>query len=222
MKNLVVFAALSGFLASGCFSGRSNSPESELATIKIKSIDLDYDSLRLVIKDTDGNTAIDKPQPFGQNEIAATLTPGTYLFDLSYTKNNDIIVSSEYCSDEDRQGNKHELEPKENNVTVVVCDKEGEVVDASVVIDPIYKKAGEAEADLENGKLLYESRGCSAAACHGDPTREDNTLRTDCDTCDSVESLSSKIEKDMPIGNTGSCGAQCALDIATYLDSIGI
>lgn len=112
---------------------------SPLSTVKIGTIDQDFDHLILQVRRTNSqDQIIDKTIPKeSASSTEIKLTPGfQYYFRIAFTKNNQTIYDSESCTNSDDIASRtsHQLTPGENIVTVTVCDANGQ---GTVVSGPI-------------------------------------------------------------------------------------
>ena len=189
------------------------------ANVEIQRLQqLDYDSLQLTVtKDAQLVPTIDKKITDKKAAVNASLSVGTYTFDLVYMAEDQIIASSLLCGEEDQKSRTHSLKSGPNKIKVIVCGQQGEEIEADVSIEPILKDPG-SQIPVSNGAQLYKEQ---CASCHGEDGLGAEVAGPvkgpQCKSCDTRENQVQKILTTMPIQSPGSCDSSCAEAITDYL-----
>ena len=189
------------------------------ANVEIQRLQqLEYDSLQLtVVRDAQLVPTIDKTITDKNSAVKASLSVGTYTFDLVYKSEDQIVASSLLCNEDDQKSRTHSLKSGPNKIKVIVCGQQGEEIEADVNIEPVLKDPG-TQKPVTNGAQLYKEQ-CSS--CHGEDGMGAEIAGPvkgpQCKSCDTRENQIQKILTTMPIQSPESCDEDCAEAITDYL-----
>lgn len=195
--------------------------DSNLAEITIQSSDFtDYERLDVVIQRNDFNGENAYTFNFGQTSaVKQTIEPGTYAFSLHYFKGDTKVVSTDHCSEEDRQKSISTVNSGPNTIEVYACFENGEPT-TSVSIKPVIKDPNQEPTPFD-GAAEFTAKQCSL--CHGDDGAGASATALkvgSCTSCSDRATLIQEIETTMPPTNPDSCKGSCAEGLADYILNI--
>lgn len=141
---------------TSCGGSRDLVPESSLATVEIKELDVEnYDRYEFAMN---GPTEVSRRSfQKGQQKIAVTVKPGSYQISLDYFEADNLIYSNSYCKGENRRES-YELIAGLNQLQVPICNQQAEAVNASVTIDPVLVDGKNPNTD-KSAQSFYIKQG---------------------------------------------------------------
>lgn len=157
LRNLFLLASMAWTVA--CSSGED--PPSKLAELNLRHLDAEYDRLQLTMTALDFDYFFQESYPKTQSTVNHSLQPGAYHIELDLFLGDDLVISSNFCNEEQQNSENQQLHAGANTVIVSVCRKEnGELVNpegqaADALIIPEIADSLQAQGSIvaRHGKL---------------------------------------------------------------------
>ena len=100
-------------------------------------VGVEFDALKIRIRKGENKNIFKTLNfPSGKDSVDFSLEPGPYSFQLDYLLDKKVIYSSSFCSEEQKESQKHTLLEGMNQIQINICSGEGTPM-ADVSIDPI-------------------------------------------------------------------------------------
>lgn len=142
-RRLLLLTLMSLSLASACRGTGDLTEDGKLADITIgEPVSGEYTSFKFGLAQQDGGYRIPVEEfPKGEKRLQARVPVGTYKISLDYYKDKMPVWSTMFCKDGVRN-DIQKLKAGSNIIDLQICDPNGDVIESSVVIKPIFTDTG--------------------------------------------------------------------------------